>query len=108
MLAIVGVTDHIHLLVAFGGKITISAFMQHVKGGSSRFASQELLDGAWFAWQNGYGVFSLRMSDGRTVARHIRCQKDRHAEGKLWALLESDTPHLQNSEFQICSRMTLL
>lgn len=107
MLAIVGVTDHIHLLVAFGGKITISAFMQHVKGGSSRFASQELLDGAWFAWQNGYGVFSLRMSDGRWHATYVvkKIVTPRVNIGLSWS---RTPPHLQNSEFQICSRMTLL
>src|SRR4051812_7117209 len=54
VLAVGGMPDHVHLLVAMGSTISPDELMQHVKGGSSRFVSEKLRPGNWFAWQDNY------------------------------------------------------
>jgi len=49
VLAVGGMPDHVHLLVALPGTIGYSELMKHVKGGSSRLISAKLKPGEWFA-----------------------------------------------------------
>src|SRR5436190_17106451 len=41
VLAIGGMPDHVHLLAAISNTVSLSALMQNVKGGSSRFISHK-------------------------------------------------------------------
>src|SRR5262249_9328889 len=59
VMAIGGTPDHVHLLVAMSNLVSMSALMQHVKGGSSRFISTSLKPDAWFAWQAHYAAFCV-------------------------------------------------
>src|ERR1051326_7077497 len=61
VLAVGGIPDHIHLLVAMSNTVSLSALMQHIKGGSSRFISHKLKPGQWFAWQAHYAAFCLAL-----------------------------------------------
>ncbi len=84
VLAVGGMPDHIHLLVAGHNTLTPAQLMNHVKGGSSRFVSETLRPGQWFAWQGNYGCFSISRSHRKGVAEYIQHQKQHHAEGDLW------------------------
>ena len=84
VLAIGGMPDYVHLLVLLSNTITLADFVQHVKGGSSRFVSEKLTPGAWFQWQGSYGAFSVSRPQIAKVVDYIANQKQHHAEGTLW------------------------
>ncbi len=65
VLASGGMEDHVHLLVAIAATISMADLMKHVKGGSSRYMSENLTPGDWFQWQGHYGAFSLSHRDLR-------------------------------------------
>ena len=88
VLAIGGMPDHVHLLVRFGSTISLSDLMRHVKGGSSRFASETLHPGEWFRWQASYGVFCVEPKNRDKLIAYIANQKQHHAAGTLWPAVE--------------------
>lgn len=96
-IALGGTTDHVHLLLSIPATIMIATIMEQVKGSSSHFASEELLAGEWFAWQEGYGAISVSPADKKKVIAYINNQKRHHAEGTLWPRAERSTEFADNS-----------
>ena len=84
LLALNGMPDHVHLLVRMPTKLAPAALMQRVKGISSNFVRDQLRPDELFAWQDGYGVFSISRPHVRRVTNYIMNQKTHHAEGTLW------------------------
>lgn len=78
LLAINGVSDHIHLLVGFRPDQSISDFMQDVKGSSSKWINSRNFLRGRFEWQSGYGAFSYSKSDIKKVIQYIRNQEEHH------------------------------
>ena len=76
--------DHVHLFVLLSAKMSVSALMKNVKGGSSRFVSAELMPGEWFDWQDHYGAFSIAVRDRNKIIAYIENQKRHHSEGSLY------------------------
>jgi putative transposase len=73
-----GVQDHVHLLCALSRTCEAAAMVKEVKRGSSlwlKTKSQELAD---FAWQNGYGIFSIGFSQVEMVRDYIAGQEEHH------------------------------
>ncbi len=68
--AIGGTDNHVHLLITLSATLSISQFIQHVKGGSSRFISSRLKPDEWFEWQQHYAAFSLRPQDLPVTIRY--------------------------------------
>jgi putative transposase len=77
-LAVGGVADHVHLLVGFHPTVAVSDLVRALKVGTSHFIA-DTLGVADFAWQEGYGAFSLRESECETVRRYIERQQEHHA-----------------------------
>jgi putative transposase len=73
------VEDHIHILFRLGRTISIADIVGEVKTGSSKHL--KTLDGAMqhFAWQHGYGAFSVSESNIQEVRRYIQEQEQHHA-----------------------------
>ena len=92
LIAIGGMPDHLHLLVNFSNTLSFAEFVQHVKGGSSRFINHVLDPNANFAWQKGYAVFSIRKGDIESTRSYILNQKTRHSSENLWSSLEEMPP----------------
>ena len=80
VLAIGGMPDHIHLLVNLHNTISMAELIKFVKGSSSRFVSQELRGGDWFAWQNHYGAKAVCPDTLEACIRYIVNQKQHHAD----------------------------
>ena len=59
VLALGGVADHVHLLIALPATVTIAALMQDVKGVSSHVARRARGDEGFFRWQHGFGAYSV-------------------------------------------------
>jgi putative transposase len=73
-----GVEDHVHLLCALARTCEPAAMIKEVKRGSSlwiKTKSPELND---FAWQNGYGIFSIGFSQIETARNYIAGQEEHH------------------------------
>ena len=85
VLAIGGMPDHVHLVVRAPAKHAPAHLMQCIKGVSSTVARQSLPPGDFFGWQSGYAAFSVSRSHLKAVTFYVRCQKRRHALGKLWS-----------------------
>jgi REP element-mobilizing transposase RayT len=92
-LAVCGVADHVHLLVALHPAVSISKFVSSVKASSSQWISYELRDGA-FAWQSGYGVFSVSQQDVDRVRDYVLRQPEHHAAHTTVPEWERTSPHL--------------
>ncbi len=73
-----GVEDHVHFLCALSRTCNAAEMVKEVKRGSSlwlKTKSTELHD---FAWQNGYGIFSIGFSQIETVRDYIAGQEEHH------------------------------
>jgi len=86
MLAVNGVSDHVHLLVKFASTTRLCDLVKDAKGVSSRLANQKL--GA-FKWRPTYAAFSVSRWNVRDLCGYIARQKEHHANGTLNARLES-------------------
>lgn len=78
MIAINGVTDHIHLFVGLHPTQSISALMQVVKGESSEWINTRRFTKGKFQWQEGYGAFSYGHSQVNQVYNYVMNQKEHH------------------------------
>ena len=76
-LAIGGVDDHAHLLLALPASIAVATAMREIKSGSSRWM-HETCRIADFEWQEGYGAFSVGQSQVGAALSYIAAQKDHH------------------------------
>jgi REP element-mobilizing transposase RayT len=75
--AIGGIEDHIHLLLQFPATIVISEAIKSIKANSSGWMSDAIDN---FAWQVGYGAFSVSRSNIAAVIRYIHNQEKHHRE----------------------------
>lgn len=73
--AIGGVADHVHLLFHLPPTVSLSKAISVLKSNSSRWMNER---GIKFAWQEGYGAFSVSASNLARVSRYIRDQKRHH------------------------------
>jgi putative transposase len=80
VLAIGGITDHVHLLVRFPTTISVSEFVGKVKGASSHFVTHLLDSPEPFRWQGGYGAFTVSRRNVDAVSRYVLDQEHRHRE----------------------------
>ena len=76
LMEIGGITDHVHILARFGAAVAVSEMIKRIKGNSSHWLSQEL--GVWFAWQTGYGAFTVSESQVAAVRKYIQRQEEHH------------------------------
>lgn len=71
-----GPSDHVHLLVALPASGALSDIMRVLKTNSSRWVHEELQQE--FAWQSGYGAFSVSHSNAQSVRHYIANQQEHH------------------------------
>lgn len=76
LLEVGGVADHVHLLARLGASMAVSEMVQRIKGSSSHWLNQR--PESWFAWQTGYGAFTVSESQITTVRRYIQRQEEHH------------------------------
>lgn len=77
-LAIAGIEDHVHMLLSLPTTLTISQAMQLVKGSSSKWVHEEFSEHPQFAWQEGYGAFSIGVSQIDLTKQYIANQIEHH------------------------------
>jgi REP element-mobilizing transposase RayT len=73
-----GTADHIHIACTLPRTLTVSNLLEEIKKSSSSWLKQQNGIPASFAWQSGYGVFSVGESQLPTLLRYIDNQKEHH------------------------------
>lgn len=73
-----GVTDHVHMLVSLPSTMSIAKAMQVIKGNSSKWISETFPGMRDFAWQGGYGAFSVGVSGIAATTEYINKQEEHH------------------------------
>ncbi|MGA2858302.1 MAG: IS200/IS605 family transposase [Candidatus Sulfotelmatobacter sp.] len=79
-LIINGTADHVHMLIRIRPVQAAAEIARVVKTNSSRWANEKWPHekNARFAWQTGYGAFSVSESNVPAVSRYITAQGDHH------------------------------
>jgi REP element-mobilizing transposase RayT len=86
-----GIEDHIHLVVSIPPTLSISKAVQLVKVGSSVWF-HETFRRSVFAWQDGYGAFTVSRSKLPDVVQYVDAQREHHRrqtfQEEYWAVLD--------------------
>jgi len=73
-----GTEDHVHILFALSRTVTISKLDGEVKTGSSKWIKTKGQEYSDFAWQGGYGAFSIGQSGVAAARAYIARQEEHH------------------------------
>ncbi|HWB06395.1 MAG TPA: IS200/IS605 family transposase [Verrucomicrobiales bacterium] len=73
-----GVADHVHLALTLPRTITQSDLVRHLKTASNHWLGIQDVRYAGFAWQRGYGIFSIGKSQLPGLVRYIDDQESHH------------------------------
>jgi REP element-mobilizing transposase RayT len=71
-----GTENHAHILLSLPATMPLAKAMQLVKGASSHWMNQQHNHG--FAWQEGYGAFTVGISQKEHTIAYIRSQLEHH------------------------------
>ncbi len=77
-LAVGGAADHVHVLLSLPGTLSVAKAIQLLKGNSSKWIHETFSKLNAFAWQEGYGAFSIGVSGVEATAAYIRDQMEHH------------------------------
>jgi len=72
------VEDHVHVLFELCRTVAVSKAVEEVKKSSSKWMKTQEVGSSSFAWQAGYGAFSVSESNLEMVRRYIERQKEHH------------------------------
>jgi REP-associated tyrosine transposase len=78
VLAVGGTQDHVHVVASLTRTMAVSELVQKIKSGSSSWMKTKGPDRVDFAWQVGYGVFSIGQSQLDRAVRYIAGQVEHH------------------------------
>jgi REP element-mobilizing transposase RayT len=73
-----GVEDHVHLLCALSRTCNVADVIKEVKRSSSSWIKTKAGGLEHFAWQSGYGVFSIGFSQIEPARSYIAGQEEHH------------------------------
>lgn len=73
-----GIEDHVHLLVSLSRQASISDTLRDLKSNSSGWIHETFSNRRSFAWQTGYGAFSVSFSALDSVRAYLANQKEHH------------------------------
>lgn len=73
-----GTKDHIHLLCVVSKNISLAKLVEEIKRHSSRWMKTLHPVYRYFAWQRGYGAFSVSPSVCNKTVEYIKNQQEHH------------------------------
>jgi putative transposase len=80
-----GVADHVHLYTSLPSTITVADAVNAMKANSSRWVHESFPKLRGFAWQKGYGAFSVSKSSESRLVEYIHGQEAHHARHSFQA-----------------------
>ncbi len=78
LLAIGGVSDHIHILIGYNVNEKIPDLVEEIKTSSTKWIKEKKLSAFKFEWQRGYGAFTHSKSQIGNVVNYILNQENHH------------------------------
>jgi REP element-mobilizing transposase RayT len=73
-----GTADHVHILAKLRQDEAVSKLVGQLKANSSGWISRTFPEAAEFAWQEGYGAFTVSESQVSKVRNYIEKQEEHH------------------------------
>jgi REP element-mobilizing transposase RayT len=73
-----GVEDPVHLLIGASPTLAPARIAQLIKGTSSAWIHDTFPEWKGFAWQDGYGAFTVSKSAIADISNYIANQRERH------------------------------
>ena len=73
-----GMADHVHLLARLPARLAVADLMRVLKSKSSAWIHETFPAQRKFAWQEGYGAFTVSRSDLGRVQKYIASQPRHH------------------------------
>ena len=80
VIAIGGLADHVHVLARVHPSVSLARLAGVLKATSSGAMRRSLMPGSAFAWQTGYGAFSVSPRHVGAVERYVAQQKYHHLQ----------------------------
>jgi putative transposase len=77
-LAVNGPVDHVNMLLSVPTNLSVAETLRVVKANSSRWVHEQFPSLSGFAWQSGYGAFTVSGSKLEDVRNYIASQKEHH------------------------------
>jgi putative transposase len=71
-----GTENHVHVLLSLPAQMPLAKAMQLIKGASSHWMNENHTKG--FAWQVGYGAFTVGISQKDDTIAYIQSQAEHH------------------------------
>ncbi len=78
--AVGGTDDHVHALLSLSGAMPIAKAVQLIKGGSSKWIHEQHPHLHDFAWQEGYGAFTIGVSQIDDTVAYLANQIEHHRQ----------------------------
>ena len=78
-----GISDHVHLAIQLSRTITVAKLVEEVKTSSSKWLKTQSRELSGFAWQRGYGVFSVSPGNSIALLDYIDKQEEHHRKKVL-------------------------
>jgi putative transposase len=75
-IAVGGTENHVHVLLSLPATMPLAKAVQLIKGGSSKWMNETSDRG--FAWQEGYGAFTVGISQQTHTINYIDSQAEHH------------------------------
>lgn len=72
------IEDHVHILFELGRTVAVSQVVEEVKTTSSKWIKTQGVEFAGFAWQAGYGAFTVSASNIQAVRDYVANQREHH------------------------------
>jgi putative transposase len=73
-----GTIDHAHMLISIPAMMPVAKAVQLIKAGSSKWLHENFIPLRKFSWQEGYGAFSIGVSQIDEVTAYIAGQEEHH------------------------------
>ncbi|HEX5470743.1 MAG TPA: IS200/IS605 family transposase [Lacipirellulaceae bacterium] len=70
--------DHVHIAGSLARTMPISQLLEEIKSSSSKWIKTKAEQYGKFAWQNGYGAFSIGQSQLPNLRQYIANQREHH------------------------------
>lgn len=75
-----GVADHVHVAVRLARTVTLAQLVEQLKTASSKWLKTHSMGLQRFAWQRGYGAFSVGTEDLDSLLTYIDRQEEHHRQ----------------------------
>ncbi len=99
LLAVGGTRNHLHVLMALPPSMPLAKAVQELKGNSSGWLNAVA---SGFAWQRGYGAFSVSESRRQAVIDYIAGQEEHH---RKWSFEQEFLTLLRKSRIEFDPRL---